>query len=178
MLSVQLSVFSSRSRGTWAQHSWRGAAGSSPRGQYVPGVWLTVDGSNTRVQCSVSPVDLPSRVPLGAWQSHRLALSSFYLYQPLSTHVHNRKMLRLEIPKQSSGVVVSPKEVFMNAAAAFPQSRSALCHQTGWRSYPHSLDWYHFTLSFQGWSITPKNIHAISNSTEIRRCSTHSRCDV
>lgn len=41
-------------------------------------------------------------------------------------------------PKQSSGVVVSPKEVFMDAAAATPESRSARIHQWGGDSYPHS----------------------------------------
>lgn len=32
-------------------------------------------------------------------------------------------------PKQSSGLVVSPKEVFMNAAEATPETRSGRIHQ-------------------------------------------------
>ncbi len=32
---------------------------------------------------------------------------------------------------------MSPKEVFMNAAAAIPETRSARIHQWGSGSYPH-----------------------------------------
>lgn len=46
-------------------------------------------------------------------------------------------MCCLVTPKQSSGVVVSPKEVFMNAAAAIPESRAGRIHQWGSDNYPH-----------------------------------------
>ena len=48
-----------------------------------------------------------------------------------------QEMVLFETPKQSSGVVVSPKEVFMNAAAAIPETRSGRSHQWGSDKDPH-----------------------------------------
>lgn len=108
-------------------------------------------------------VKLPFRVPLGAWQLRRDAPCSFYLFQPLSTHVNNRNSFSDPPKKQSSGFVVSPKEVFMNAAAAaIPETRSARIHQWGSDSYPHFRKWYHLTLSFQDFCMISRNIRCFN----------------
>lgn len=78
-------------------------------------------------------------------------------------------------PKQSSRAVVSSKEVFMNAAAAIPETRSARIHQWVSDSYPHFRKWYHLTLSFQNFCMISKNIHSL-NIRRLANTPCHSRC--
>lgn len=102
--------------------------------------WLTTDGSYQPTDNLFKKIKLPSRVPRGAWQLRPHAPHSCYLFRPLSTPRARQgrcrwcwgDSCRVVTPKskfKASGVVVSPKEVFMNAAAAIPETRSGRIHQ-------------------------------------------------
>lgn len=143
------SLFSKRVPG----RDW-GTRSGPPHGQWLPALWLTLAlRQNT---ANVSHFTLPSRVPLGVWQLRRDGLRSFYRFQPLTAHAHSRNARCFDPKCKSSGVVVSPKEMFMNAAA-IPVSRSDRIHQWGGGSDPHFRMRYHFTLSFHDLCIISKN---------------------
>lgn len=92
---------------------------------------------------------------------------------------------RVVTPKskcKASGVVVSPKEVFMNAAAAIPETRSGRIHQWGGGSSPHCRKWYHLTQSFQDFCMMYPEISALFSVVLVfprwADIPGHSRCDM